>query len=187
MVSLKSPVLEDVVGAAPSFVAAESGSFGGERGEDGVGGIVAVCPLILVVGGSVAGSVIRRSLCQAVVLSLALDCVEIALSESQERWAVEIKGGVSPGLELSILIVQNSITSILVGSNLGHDGVGLLRVSLRVGKNGKLISDCQLRARSEQIVSGIGTVEPRWVCVALLTVINVVANASGQGGGIGCR
>lgn len=90
-------------------------------------------------------------------------------------------------MELCILIVQNSITSSLIGSNLGHDRVGLLRVSLRVGKNGKLISDCQLGARSEQIVGGIGTVEPRWVCVALLTVVNVVASASGQSRGIGCR
>ena len=130
MVSLKSPVLEDVVGAAPSSVAAESISFGSERGKDGLGSIFAACPLILVVGGSVAGSVIRSSLCQAVVLSLALDCVEIARSESQERWAVKRKGCVSPGVELCILIVQNSITSSLIGSNLGHDRVGLLRVSL---------------------------------------------------------
>ena len=90
-------------------------------------------------------------------------------------------------MELCILIVQNSITSSLIGSNLGHDRVGLLRVSLRVGKNGKLISDCQLGARSEQIIGGIGTVEPRWVCVALLTVVNVVASASSQSRGIGCR
>ena len=82
LVSLKSPVLEDVAGAAPSSVAVESVSFGNERGEGGISSIVAACPLILVVGGSGAGSVIRSSLCQAVVLSLALDSVEIARSES---------------------------------------------------------------------------------------------------------